>query len=72
MEYVASALVGGMTNMISFGLAPIGGEIVKGPILNMVNNLCQEGVKDLAMNIATGVIVAVGATWIIHGVAYNG
>ena len=64
LDYVASALVGGMTNMISFGLAPIDGEISKGSVKAIIGGLLKEGVNDIGMNAATGGLVAVGATWI--------
>ena len=70
LDYAASALVGGMTNMISFGLAPINGEIGKGA-LTIMKGIAEEGIKDLAMNVATGGIIAVGATWITRIITNN-
>lgn len=70
MDYAASALVGGMTNMISFGLAPINGEIGKGA-LTIVKGIVNEGIKDLAMNIATGGVIAAGATWVTRVITNN-
>ena len=57
MDYVVSALVGGMTNMISFGLAPINGTIGKGA-LTIMKGIIVEGFKDFTMNVATGGIIA--------------
>lgn len=50
--------------MISFGLAPINGEIAKGSLTCIFKGLINEGVKDFGMNVATGTVVATGATWI--------
>ena len=71
LDYTASALVGGLTNMISFGLAPMNGEIAKGTITSIVKDIIVLGVKDLAMNVATGVIVAAGATWTTRVITHN-
>lgn len=70
MDYTVSALVGGMTNMISFGLAPINGEIGKGA-LTIVKGIVDEGFKDFAMNVATGGVIAAGATWVTRVITNN-
>ena len=70
MDYVASALVGGMTNMVSFGLAPINGEIGKGA-LTIMKGIIEEGFRDITMNVATGAIIATGAIWITRAITNN-
>ncbi len=64
LDYAAAAIVGGITNAISFGLAPINGEIVKAPLVQVTKNLITEGVKAFGENTAMGTIVAVGTIWI--------
>ena len=71
MDYAASALVGAGANIISFGLAPMNGEIAKGTITSIVKGIVQEGLKDFSMNVATGGVVAVGATWITRVITNN-
>ena len=64
VEYLAAGVVGGLTNMLSFGLAPINGEIAKAGVLTVLKESVKIGSKDLAMNATTGAIVSIGATWI--------
>jgi hypothetical protein len=64
LDYVASGVVGGLTNMISFGLAPINGEVVKGTATTVVKGIIKAGIDDLGMNVATGGMIATAATWI--------
>lgn len=71
LDYAASALVGGLTNIVSFGLAPINGEIGKGTATAIVKGIVQEGGNDFAMNVATGGIIATGATWITRVITNN-
>ena len=71
MDYWASALVGGMTNMVSFGMAPINGEIGKGAATTIIKEIISEGMNDLAMNVATGTIIAAGAVWITRAITNN-
>ena len=70
LDYAASALVGGLANMLSFGLAPINGEIGKGA-LTIMKGIVEEGFKDLTMNVATGTIIATGAIWITRVTTNN-
>ena len=71
VDYTVSALVGAGANIISFGLAPMNGEISKGSISSIMTGIIREGVKDFSMNVATGAIVAVGATWITRVATNN-
>ena len=71
MDYLASALVGAGTNMISFGLAPINGEIAKGSVGRVIQGIVREGFNDFQMNVATGSIVATGAIWITRVMTNN-
>ena len=66
MEYLGSALVGAGMNMISFGLAPINGEIPKAATKYMVDMLMYEGQRCLTENIIAGVTVAAATTWTIR------
>ena len=66
MDYFGSALVGAGMNMISFGLAPINGEIPKASVKSMINMLMYEGQRCLAENAATGTAVAAATTWTIR------
>ena len=50
--------------MLSFGLAPINGEIAKAGVLTVLKESVKIGSKDLAMNATTGAIVRIGASWI--------
>lgn len=71
IDYTVSALVGGLANMVSFGLAPINGEITKRTAIEIVKGIFREGVNDLASNVITGTIVAAGATWITRVATNN-
>ena len=71
VDYTVSALVGAGANIVSFGLAPMNGEIAKGTISSIVKGIVREGFKDFSMNVATGGIVAVGATWITRVATNN-
>ena len=64
IEYFGSALVGGLTNMISFGLAPGAKDIIATGAKTVVGGIWKAGVKDLLNNIVTGTMVAEGAIWI--------
>ena len=66
VEYLGSGIVGAGMNMISFGLAPINGEIPKASVKYMTDMLMYEGQRCLAENIITGTAVAVATTWIIR------
>ena len=70
-DYVASALVGGLTNVISFGLAPINGEIAKESVTTVVKGIFREGFKSLGENVSTGSIIATFATWITRAITRN-
>ena len=65
-EYLGSAIVGAGMNMISFGLAPINGEIPKAPVKAMTDMLMYEGQRCLAENVVSGTAVAVATTWTIR------
>ena len=64
LEYVASAIVSGAMNAISFGTAPISGQIAKGTVTSTVKGLFKNGIKDWGENIAYGTILAEGCIWI--------
>lgn len=53
-------------NMISFGLAPINGEIPKAATKYMTDMLMYEGQRCLAENIIAGATVAAATTWTIR------
>ena len=53
-------------NMISFGLAPINGEIPKTAVRHMIDMLVYEGQRCLVENIIAGTAVAVATTWTIR------
>ena len=65
-DYLGSAIVGAGMNMISFGLAPINGEIPKAGIKYMTDALMYEGQRCLTENVVAGSIVAVATTWTIR------
>ena len=65
MEYVAGGLVGGIFNCISFGLAPINGEIVKGTFKETVNQIVTHGMLNLAENVITGTMTSCVYTLIV-------
>ena len=54
LEYVENAIIGGAFNLISFGLAPINGEIVKSSFKNMASDLWKTGLKNFADNAICG------------------
>ena len=58
LQYMESALIGGMANAISFGLGPINGEIAKGTISQIVRSIGYEGMKDFTYNLVTGGIIS--------------
>jgi len=64
VEYLSAGIVGGITNVVSFGLAPMNGEIVKGTATSIMKGIFREGVKDFGMNAATGSMIAAAATCI--------
>ena len=66
LDYIVSGFVGGLANMISFGLAPINDEIIQSTTVEIVKQLVKQGVKELGTNVATGVIVSTGATMITN------
>ena len=66
IEYVGAGLVGAGMNMISFGLAPINGEIPKAAPKYMIDMLMYEGQRCLAENVIAGTAVAVATTWTIR------
>lgn len=65
-DYLGSALVGAGMNMISFGLAPITGEIPKAATTYMIDMLMYEGQRCLTENMIAGGAVAVATTWTIR------
>lgn len=71
LDYAASAVVGGAMNLLSFGLAPINGEVAKGTITSIAKGLWDAGVGDLAMNVAMGTIVAEGCIWITRVITHD-
>ena len=58
LQYMESALIGGMANAISFGLGPINGEIAKGTVSQIVRSIGYEGMKDFTYNLVTGGIIS--------------
>ena len=58
LQYMGSALIGGMANAISFGLGPINGEIAKGTVSQIVRSIGYEGMKDFTYNLVTGGIIS--------------
>ena len=58
LQYMGSALIGGMANAISFGLGPINGEIAKGTVSQIVRSIGYEGMKDFTFNLVTGGIIS--------------
>ena len=58
LQYMGSALIGGMANAISFGLGPINGEIAKGTVSQIVWSIGYEGMKDFTYNLVTGGIIS--------------
>ena len=66
VEYLGSAIVGAGMNMISFGLAPINGEIPKAATKYMIDILMYEGQRCLAENVIAGTAVAAATTWTIR------
>ena len=71
LDYGASAVSGAIINMISFGLAPIGGEIVKGSVTAICRQLIKVGMESIGENIATGSVLTIGATWITKAMTHN-
>lgn len=62
-QYIGSAIAGGITNVISFGLSPINGEIVKGPVREVVFMLCFEGMKNFTDNAIYGGAISAFTTF---------
>ena len=58
LQYMESALIGGMANAISFGLGPINGEIAKGTVSQIVRSIGYEGMKECTYNLVTGGIIS--------------
>lgn len=71
IEYAAAGMVSGMMNILSFGLAPINGEIVKGSIGFIVKQLIVEGTKDIAINAVMRAIVTAGTILITDKITYS-
>ena len=65
-EYIGAAIVGGGMNIISFGTAPINGEIPKAGLRAMMDMVVYDGVNNLTENAVMSTIIAVGTTWIIR------
>ena len=66
-EYVGAALLGAGLNMVSFGTAPINGQIMKGTVPQMIDGIIQvSGAKctDLFENAMYGTIIAEASVWI--------
>ena len=63
MDYVASGLVGGLCNMVSFGLAPINGELVKvGTWGRYLLDSFKVNIEGWVENVGYGFLVSVGNT----------
>ena len=71
LEYTASAVVGAGCNLISFGLAPINGEIIRCSFREAFNCIAVNGVANLTENVITGMIVTAGATLITNAITNN-
>lgn len=71
MDYLAAGLVGGLCNMVSFGLSPINGEIMSGTVKEMTEFIFIDGTRNLAENMVTGTMIATGGTWITRVVTRN-
>ena len=71
LDYAASALVGGGLNMISLGTAPINGEILKGTLSQMIDNVfvvCAHEVGSLIENTFIGTMIAEATALITRAV----
>ncbi|MBE6039157.1 MAG: hypothetical protein E7218_08195 [Anaerofustis stercorihominis] len=71
IDYAASAIVGSMANMISFGTGPINGEIAKGALKDVVKELVQTGMDFLVENVVSGGIISFFTTMTIRATTNN-
>lgn len=62
-QYIGSAIAGGIANVISFGLGPVNGEIVKGSVREVVFMICFEGMKNLTDNAISGGVISAFTTF---------
>ena len=71
MDYMGAAVVGGTMNVLSLGTAPINGEIVKGTLSQMVDNIffeCSYKIGSLIENTIIGTIIAETGTLLTRAV----
>ena len=62
-QYIGSAIAGGIANVISFGLGPVNGEIVKGSVREVVFMICFEGMKNFTDNAIYGGAISAFTTF---------
>ena len=70
LEYLAAGVTGGLLNIVSFGLGPVG-SVPKGTITDMVNYITLDGMGSWMENLVTGTIMAEGGIWITRVVTNN-
>ena len=70
LEYLAAGVTGGLLNIVSFGLGPVG-SVPKGTITDMVNYIALDGMGSWMENLVTGTIMAEGGIWITRVVTNN-
>ena len=64
LDYVGAAMVGCVSNIISFGLAPGYKEVIATGAKYTIGGIMKAGMNDFANNVATGTIVAEFAIWL--------
>ena len=74
LDYTASAIVTGGLNMVSFGMAPINGEILKGTVNQMIQAIYITSgftTSSLIENTISGTFIAEATTWITRTMTKN-
>ena len=70
-EYFGTAILGAGLNMVSFGTAPLNGQILKGTIPQMIDSIfyvCGRSNIALLENAAIGTMVAEASVWIYRAI----
>jgi hypothetical protein len=75
IDYFGSALLGAGLNMVSFGTAPIYGQVLKGTVSQMIDGIILVSgatVTDLIENVVYSTIIAEASVWIYRVITENG
>ena len=75
IDYFGSALLGAGLNMVSFGTAPIYGQVIKGTVSQMIDGIILVSgatVTDLIENVVYSTIIAEASVWIYRVITENG